>query len=66
VPRSDVSIARAKEMLDLIDSLIAKKKAMFPHDMRVVIAAQVQVIGRDRLHVTGIANASPGRFDAVS
>lgn len=58
--------AEKQEMLDLIDSLIAKKKVMFPHDMRVIIAAQVQFIGRGRLHVTGIADASPGRFDAVS
>lgn len=55
-----------QEILGLIDSLIAKKKAMFPNDKRTVVAADVQFIGRSRLHVTGIASLSPGRLEGVS
>lgn len=55
-----------QEILGLIDSLIAKKKAMFPHDKRVIFSAQVESIGRGRLHVTGMASASPARLEEVS
>ncbi|MBW8831766.1 MAG: hypothetical protein JF606_20570 [Burkholderiales bacterium] len=50
---------------DQIDSLIARKQAMFPHDKRIVLAAEVQFRGRDQLHVTGVASASPVKLDAV-
>jgi hypothetical protein len=55
-----------REALDQIDRLIARKQAMFPHDKRFVASAQVRFRGRDHLHVTAVAFASPPQFDVAS
>ena len=64
VPREGKEDALPREALDQIERLMARKQAMFPHDQRFVLAAEIQFRG-SKLHVTGIASASPSKLDAV-
>jgi hypothetical protein len=66
VAREGEEAALQREAVDQIERLIARKQAMFPHDKRFVAAAKVRFQGRDHLHVTGVALASPPQFDAAS